>query len=323
MQNSLQNLAGIVRTDYYRSGAVRHCTLDAKNEVSTNCGKLIPRFGEMTVRRKNTSSLSFYENGAVKRVALEQQMPVKTPLGEISAELVTFYKSGALKRFFPLDGQINGYWSEQDEEGLLEALELKLPIGGLKAKIIGCCFYENGAVKSLTLWPTQTVHVNTDFGNVSVRSGLSFFENGALKSLEPAQPTAVPTPIGLLKAYDAAAVGINADTNSLEFDESGSVCALTVPGTIFKATRSDGRAETVGPVMAVSPLDDESMIEIPVRVCFANGSVILSVNGQPNEYDLKSTQFIIEPKKQLPAKCSGGNCAACGMCSISQESAVQ
>ncbi len=314
MQSLYSNLAGIARTDRCRSGAVRHCTLDMKNEIPTSCGVLIPRYGETTVRRKNTSSLSFYENGALRRVALERQMPVKTPLGVKPAELVTFYSSGAIKRFFPLDGQLSGYWSEQDEEGLLEALELKLPIGEIKAKIIGCCFYESGAIKSLTLWPTQAVDVNTSFGTVSVRHGLSFYENGALKSLEPARITAVPTQIGLLKAYDPGAVGVNADACSLELNTQGGIIALTVPHTKLTAHCGDGHTETIEPVMAVNPLDDENVIELPVRVHFTDDSVILSVNGQQSEYDLRSTRILTEPKKQPSAKCSGGNCAACGLC---------
>ncbi len=316
MQYVYDKLTGIARTDRYPGGAVGHCTLDVKNEISTGCGMLIPRYGEITMRRKTTSSLSFYENGALKRIALEQQTRVKTPLGEMPAELVTFYKGGSLKRFFPLDGQISGYWSEQDEEGLLEALAFKLPSGEIKAKIIGCCFYESGAVKSLTLWPTQTVRVNAGFGTVPVRHGISFYESGALRSLEPAYPTALPTPIGLLKAYDAAACGINADLNSLEFDEQGRVIALTVPNTKITAQGIDGHTETVAPVLAVNPLDDESMIEIPVRVSFTEGSVILSVNGRQCDYDLHNTKFTVQHTKPLQTACSGQNCAACGLCPL-------
>lgn len=311
MQNIYSNLSGIIRTDRYQSGAVHHCTLDAENEMATSCGTLIPRCGDMNVRRKNTSSLSFFENGALKRVALEQQTRVKTPLGAMPAELVTFYGSGALKRFFPLDGQISGYWSEQDEEGLLEALNLKLPSGDVTAKIIGCCFYESGAVKSLTLWPSQTIHVNTGFGPIAVRHGLSFYENGALKSLEPARITAVPTPIGLLKAYDAAANGINADVNSLELSSNGQIAALTVPYTTFTVQNRDGHVDTIEPVLTVNPLDDESIIELPVRIRFAEDSVIFSVNGKQSVFHLDA-RFTVEPKKCTQTSCK--SCTACGLC---------
>ena len=313
MQNVFKSFSGVARADRYHSGAEHHCTLDMKNKIQASCGVLIPRYGEAIVRRKNSSSLSFYENRNIKRIALEQQMTVKTPLGFMPAELVTFYQCGALKRFFPRDGQISGYWSEQDEEGLLEAVDIRLPFGSMKAKIIGCCFYESGKLKSITLWPTQTIHADTGFGSIAVRHGLSFYENGAIRSLEPAYPTTVSTPIGLLKAYDAAAVGINADFNSLAFDESGRVCALIVPSTIFKAVCGD-RTDTIEPVMSVNPLDGESLIELPVRVRFTECSVYLSVNGQQREYDLQSTQFTIEPKKRSAVKCAGGNCAACGLC---------
>ena len=311
MIDVLNSLKGVTRTDY--NGAICHCTLDKRNEVKTRCGVLVPRYGEMNVRRKNNSSISFFENGVAKRIVLEQQTPVDTPLGIKPAELVTFYKSGALKRFFPLNGQISGYWSEQDEEGFLETLSLSLPFGELRAKIVGCCFYESGAIKSLTLWPTQTIKVETNFGSVAVRHGLSFYENGAIKSLEPAHETAVPTPIQTLHAYDTMAIGVHADSNSLVFDEKGNVTALTVPGTVFKIIRDDGYTETIAPVLVTDPLDNESMIELPVRVSFSAGSVLFEVNSRQSEFDLHRTRFVIQSQKQMKSKCTG-NCAQCQMC---------
>lgn len=313
MKNIFESLKGVTRMDDSKSAAVRHYNLDKENKIPTSCGTLVPRWGNMNVRRKNTSSVSFYENGAVKRIALETQAPIKTPLGFYPAELVTFYRSGALKRFFPLDGQISGYWSEQDEEKLLDTLSFTLPFGEVSAKIIGCCFYESGALKSMTLWPSQKIDLPTSFGLVSVRSGFSLYENGALKSIEPASLTAVPTSIGLLKAYDSEAVGINADSSSLAFDEQGTVITLTVPSTRFKATGSDGQTAVIEPVLTVNPLDDESVIELPVKVSFESGKVRLNV-GENNRV-FEHASFVIEAIKRPKTACAGLDCSQCQMCS--------
>ncbi len=315
MQNIFESLTGITRLEYSKSAAVRHCNLDKENEISTSCGTLVPRWGEMNVRRKNTSSVSFYENGAVKRIALEEQTHIKTPLGLYPAELVTFYKSGTIKRFFPLDGQISGYWSEQDEEKLLDTLRFVLPFGEVSAKIIGCCFYESGALKSVTLWPSQTVKLPTSFGSVSVRNGFSLYEDGDLKSIEPARLTAVPTPIGLLKTYNSGAVGINADSNSLSFDDRGTVITLTAPGTRFKATGSDGQTAVIEPLLAVNPLDDESVIEIPVKVSFLSGKVCFNMGEKEHVFDVNHASFTIEAIKRPKIGCSGLNCSQYHLCS--------
>ena len=315
MNDVFDSLQGVVRTDYASNGTVRHCTLNKKNEISSRCGVLVPRYGEMDKRRKNNSSISFYANGAVKRIALERQMPVETPLGSMPAELVTFYESGALKRFFPRNGQISGFWSEQDEEGLLEPISLALPFGEVRAKIVGCCFYESGAIKSLTLWPSQAIQVDTGIGILAVRQGLSFYESGAIQSLEPARATDVPTPIGILRAYDDAAVGIHGDSNSLEFDEKGDIAALTVPGTAVTVMCDDGYTTVIEPVLAIDPLDGESVIELPVRVSFLGNTVLLEVNGRHCAFDLHRSRFIAEVKRHTDTmpRCAG-NCAQCRMC---------
>jgi hypothetical protein len=314
MLKIIKNLKGIARVEYSKSGSVRHCTLDKENEITTSCGTMIPRWGEMNVRRKNTSSVSFYKSGEVKRIALEEQTRIKTPLGDYPAELVTFYESGAVKRFFPLDGQISGYWSEKDEEKLLESLSFALPFGGIEAKIIGCCFYESGALKSITLWPSQTVKLPTSFGLVSVRNGFSLYENGELKSVEPTRPTAVPTPIGLLKAYDSNAVGINADNSSLMFDAQGGIYALTVPGTRFTVSRSDGKTTVIEPLTAMNPLDDETVIEIPVKDSFSGKAVCFDAGGHISVFDISQSAFAIETIKQPKTGCAGLDCSQCQLC---------
>jgi hypothetical protein len=67
--------------------------------------QLIPFYGEDSLRRKYKASVTFYGNRALKAVSLDAQQEVLTPIGEMPAELVTFYDTGELKRVFPLDGK--------------------------------------------------------------------------------------------------------------------------------------------------------------------------------------------------------------------------
>ena len=41
-----------------------------------------------------------------------------------TAEQVSFYESGALKRIFPLNGTLSGYWTQEDEAKLATPLTL-------------------------------------------------------------------------------------------------------------------------------------------------------------------------------------------------------
>ncbi|HEX2925238.1 MAG TPA: hypothetical protein VHP38_03115, partial [Ruminiclostridium sp.] len=219
MNDISEKLSGIVSAFCYDSGRIKECILSQKNIIHTKYGKLIPKYGPDEVRRKYCHSISFYESGAVKSISLETSTRIETPLGTFPAELVTFYENGSLKRIFPLNGHLNGYWSEADEEKLCEEFQFSFPFGSFRTKIIGLCFYECGSLKSMTLWPGETVILRTSFGLLPVRIGFSLFESGKLKSAEPAYEITVSTPIGSVEAYDENVVGIHADCNSLCFAE--------------------------------------------------------------------------------------------------------
>ena len=47
----------------------------------------------------------------------------------MDAELVTFHADGSLRRVFPLNGKLSGYWTEADEGALAKAMELSTPLG--------------------------------------------------------------------------------------------------------------------------------------------------------------------------------------------------
>ena len=193
-------LVGVTGYDTYFDGCVKACIVDRENEIETEYGRFVPQYSVvepgMNRMKKRRSSVAFHDNGVVKSIALEKQTKVMTAIGEFPVELITFYTSGKLNRIFPLNGQINGYWSEEDEAGLCETYKFTFPLGSFQAKIIGIRFYESGKVKSITLWPGEIISVMTPKGSLKVKSGISFYEDGSIKSVEPAVKTLVDTPIG-------------------------------------------------------------------------------------------------------------------------------
>jgi len=214
--------AGVASYACYPSGELEGVKLSEKNMLVTHVGELVPCYEE-TNRRKNKYSVEFYKNGMVKAVALNEVQEIQTPIGEFPAELVTFYETGELKRFFPLDGQISGMWSEKDEKALAIPLSFDLPFTSFTAIISGVAFYQGGNIRSITLFPGETISIKTEFGDILTRNGFSLYESGKLESLEPAAPTLIKTPKGRVKAFDPDAVGVSADVNSLVFGEDGDV----------------------------------------------------------------------------------------------------
>ncbi|MCL2260583.1 MAG: hypothetical protein FWC15_04410 [Fibromonadales bacterium] len=217
--------AGVESHSCYPSGELEGVKLSEKNMLVTHVGELIPAYTE-THRRKNKFSVKFYKSGTIKAIALNEVQEIQTPIGEFPAEAVTFFETGELKRFFPLDGQIGGMWSEEEEKKLAIPLSFDLPFTSFTAIISGVAFYQSGNIRSITLFPGETVQIATKFGNIPTRNGFSLYESGNLESLEPAELTVIKTPTGPINAYDPDAVGINADVNSLVFGEDGDIIAM-------------------------------------------------------------------------------------------------
>ena len=217
--------AGVESYACYPGGELEGVKLSEKNMLVTHAGELIPFYTE-THRRKNKFSVEFYKDGMIKAIALNEVQEIQTPIGEFPAELVTFFETGELKRFFPLDGKVSGMWSEQEEKTMAIPLSFDLPFVSFTAIISGVAFYQSGNIRSITLFPGETVRIATNYGEIPTRNGFSLYESGKLESLEPAEPTVIRTPTGSLNAFDPDAVGINADVNSLVFDEEGEIIAM-------------------------------------------------------------------------------------------------
>lgn len=179
----------------------------------------------MDYRRKERLRLKLYENGNVKSVYLNEQTEVKTSLGVIPAELVTFYESGSIKRLFPRYGAISAYWSEQDEMRITEYIDISVGWRHLRCRPHNLHFYESGALKSITIYNCDSMIIPTDYGDIRTNIGVSFYETGELESIEPAFKTEIIFDGKKIRPFNFMADGMHADHNSLVFDKDGKIVA--------------------------------------------------------------------------------------------------
>ncbi|MHC1685412.1 MAG: hypothetical protein AB6733_21135 [Clostridiaceae bacterium] len=305
------NIKGVILEEFYPSGSLKECTLDQKNEIKTNYGLLVPSYENDDLRRKYTRSLSFYETGELKSISLQDQKLISTKIGNIPAELITFHKNGNIKRIFPLNGKISGYWTEEDEYNLAEEIKIDSPLGELKTRASAIQMYDNEDVKSISLWPNDTLNIKLPVGSIEVRYGVSFYSDGKVKSLEPNQPTLIETPIGSMMVYDTTALGIHGDRNSLSFYEDGRIESLVSATDQVDIIDKDGNKTTVKHTLKQNLFNLEVMDIVPLSVEFFNDKV--RFNKDKNfEFVIGENAFIINHKPLNVAKC--GDCANCNGC---------
>ncbi len=302
-------LNGLSRCEFYDCGSIRECTLNSFNQIPTNYGVLLAQYDDSNPRKKFTKSMSFYESGALKTIALEEQTLIRTPAGTFTAELISFYESGAIKRLFPLNGKITGYWSEDDEYKMASELTLKIGNETIKTKAISIYFYESGAIKGLTLWPQDRLKVSIPSGKtIYARIGSTFYSDGSIKSLEPYIPVGVDTPIGKLEAFNASAIGINGDTNSLRFDTSGKVIHLMTSTDKITVTVPSGTDTSYQPRLVPNPLIPDKKEISPLTVEFKGNQVIFNNSAR---YDIDKHSFEVSPSFFTDYASSCGDCGSC------------
>lgn len=308
---------GITQYETYPSGRIKSVVVNEKNELSTSVGKLIPQYleseGSQERIKKVGSSVKFFEEGRLKSVALESKTSITSPMGPMDAELVTFYETGELHRIFPLNGQINGYWSEEDEKETALSYNINLGFSSFEAKLVGLRFYQSGALRSLTLWPGEVVVINTPLGEIATRVGISLYEEGSLHSIEPAYPQYISTPIGLIQPYDEWAVGVHGDHNSLVFTKIGMLASLKTMKNGVVVTGGNNKRKIIEPQERVSLLDGENMEVIPLSITFKMDMVILDDGQEIYEFSRDEYQFRVFEAEQLSQNCSGG-CSSCSGC---------
>ncbi|NTU93458.1 MAG: hypothetical protein HGB29_02960 [Chlorobiaceae bacterium] len=271
---SYGELDGVEFRTLYSNGKTDGCLVSKENLLLTPYGNLVPLYESEDMGRRTAKPLYFYKSGAIKSVALQSKTMLETPVGPVPAELVTFHESGSIKRIFPLDGKLSGFWTAKNEYELAETISINAPIGTLTAKFIGLQFYEGGALKSLTLWPGELITVLTPAGEFRVRTGMSFHEDGSLKSLEPAGVVRVETPVGIITAYDNDPQGIHGDLNSLEFNPDGTIRALKTTAEEFSVIDQLGDEHRFAPGLKNNPCGAERKVVVPLKVRFSGGRIV-------------------------------------------------
>ncbi len=255
--------------DRHQGGGVRALFLAAPAALDTALGRLVPQHTIDDSRRMTLPAVTFHENGQVRSLPLERREIVPTPAGPLPAELVTFHDNGAVARVFPLNGKLSGYWTEADESALAEVLTVPTPIGPVTAKFVAVAFDPQGRLRSLTLWPGEVATVPTPVGEIPARLGVSFYADGTLRSLEPARPVQVPTPVGLVWAYDPDAVGVSGDDNSLVFAPGGQVVRVATARTAVVARLADGSKQELAPASRESLCGDAEQETVPLVLEFS------------------------------------------------------
>ena len=306
--------AGVESYACYPDGELEGIRLSEKNMLVTHVGELVPAHTE-THRRKVKYSIEFFKNGMVKAVSLDEQQEIQTPIGEFPAELVTFFETGELKRFFPLDGKITGLWSEEEEKNLAIPFAFDLSFTKFSAIITSVGFYKNGDIRSITLFPGETITIKTAYGEFPVRNGFSLYESGELESLEPLNNAQIKTPIGVISAYDPGAVGVNADSNSLMFDKSGRVTALVTAGNRIAVQTEDGRFLTFAPREVVNPLNNETMMTEGLAISFDydEGTVTFNGDNGKSTFKVNGNGFTVIAYNASVYMCSPEDCASCSL----------
>jgi len=299
-------LKGVEFRTLYSNGKTDGCLVQEENVLSTPYGELIPQYEAEDMGRRQLKPFYFYKNGAIKSVPLQTQTLLRTPVGGIPAELVTFYESGSVKRVFPLDGKLSGFWTAKNEFELAEEMTVESPIGSLRARFIAIQFYESGALKSLTLWPGEFLTLMTPAGQIRVRTGIAFYEDGAIRSIEPAGVVKVETPIGTMTAYDNDPQGVHGDLNSLQFSPEGTVMALKTIAEEITVTDQLGNAHRFAPSLKDNTCGVERKIVVPMKVRFSEGRIVFE--DRQESFNLQQCKIEVRPydRKGDPAySCAG------------------
>jgi len=191
-------------------------------------------------------------------------------------------------------------------------LSFKLPFTAFTALIGGIAFYQSGVIRSITLFPGETVPVATKYGEVIARNGFSAYESEKLESLEPSAPVAIQTPIGEITAFDPNALGINADINSLVFDEDGKVISLITTLTKAAVQTADGLL-LFAPREVINPLDDETMITEGLKISFDyDADTVRFTEGEKETIlPIGKNSFTISVYSTFAFMCSPHDCASC------------
>lgn len=275
---------------------LKRCILKQENTITIYCGTFIPQYEDDGKRKKLMKSITFYDNGNIASMVLQNITNVNTKLGVIPAEMITFYESGAVKRIFPSFGTVTGFWTEKDEYLISPELKLDLPSGVFHNKVINVSLYETGDLKSITLWSKDAIVIKTLTGEIQTRVGFCLYPNGKIKSVEPFRGVRIDTKIGTITASDPDALAIDGDNNSLVFSEDGSILSLLTATTQVTVT-SHGETNIHTSSFKKSDYFDDRLAVEPMKISFSNDFVQFGKRKQKTtdaSYKISECLFKIE-----------------------------
>jgi len=298
----------------YHSGELESVNLAGKNMIMTHAGELVPAFTE-TDRRKNKPSVEFHKNGIVKAVMLEEQSEIETPIGSLPAEYVTFYPTGEINRVFVADGKISGFWSEEEERDYNIPLSFEFDFADFTARLNGICFYKSGSIRSITLYPGECISLRTKVGSFNTKVGFSLFEDGKIQSAEPDEALLIDTPIGRFSAFDPNANGINADSNSLVFDENDRIVSFMTVSNKVAVQTEQSEFLLLAPEQKIHPLYDDMKIMIAMKVSFDfENDTVTIINDEKHTFSMAGCGFTVQSIKSDVMGCTPEDCASCSLC---------
>lgn len=276
----------------HKNGQVAECICQKKSPLSVNGTIYFPYYRE-NERRKLSPSVKLYSDGSIKALYLEEQVAIKSPLGNFPAELITFYPDGSLSRIFPLNGRISGYWSEDSEIKLIEKMPFSFFGSEFSARPMCFHFYEGGKLKSLTLQSNERILLNTPAGRLKIKCGFSLYEDGSLRSTEPAAAQKISTAIGEITVFDPDSVNVSADDGSLIFTETGRIASLKTTSAIA-VTDTHGHSFEITPIKTVHPLNENALLILPLLLKFTDGCITIIRSGlEQHSYPVDQTHFTI------------------------------
>ena len=211
-------------------------------KVKTRYGTFTACSDASDLRKKYRAPVEYHPDGSLKSIYLQDAEEVTLPAGRFQAELMTFYEDGSIKRLFPLYGKLSSYWDVEDE--IKDAPEYVFSVNGRELKIRPQCiyFYPSGKIRSITLWPGDTISVDTSIGPVTSKLGVEIYEDGKIRSIEPVFGTSFATCYGEAKPFMIRKHMLHAEDASLRFDEEGNLISFAtlqtkveVNGKVYKA----------------------------------------------------------------------------------------
>ena len=301
---------GVSHINEYEDGVVKECILNQENIIKTPYGNLVPRYEQENVRDKYNKSISFYKNGNIKSMALQKASLIKTAYGDFEAELLTFYNDGSIKRLFPLNGKLTGYWEEEQEKTLAKPLVFNQGMLEVNHKCISLTFYNSGVLKAITLWDNEYFTLETKHGMIISRIGAKFYESSKLLGIEPAYPSLITTPIGEVFCFDAMAVGIHSDNPSLKFTEDDQVMELKTSTDYIEITGKSGIHIIYKPKLIPNMMNPDEMETLPLTISIGEESIKFN-NSLDHEYLLNEVEIKIKHKVHA----INGGCSSCSSCS--------